>query len=152
MYKHTLFQSVMASGLLLFAMAAAQAQTTVGSELPPPDINDPGVTTVPAATTNAPATSQDQLPGTASEAPRDASLPDVNIRTEGDDTVQEYSHNGRIYMIKVIPKNGVPQTYMDTDGDGRLDVNSSKSPVAPVYYTIYEWGKPKPKSDADSGR
>ena len=130
------------TGLVLAPMAPAQ--TEPGAELPPPGINDPGVKPAPATTAPMAArSSHDALPG--GNASADQSPPDVNIRREGDDIVQEYSHNGRIYMIKVIPKKGVTQTYRDVNGDGRLDTQPGKAPVAPVYYTLYEWGKAKPK-------
>lgn len=136
-------------GLLLTGLvfaATAQAQTRPGTELPPPGINDPGVAPAPASTAPRPAKPMhDALPGGVVD--HDESPPDVNIRREGDDIVQEYSHNGRIYMIKVIPKKGVTQTYRDVNGDGRLDMEPGQAPVAPVFYTLYEWGKPKPKQD-----
>lgn len=137
-------------GVLLAVLAfagVAHAQTDQGTELPPPGINDPGVTPAPPSTTpTAAEPAHDALPGGV--VSHNESPPDVNIRREGKDIVQEYSHNGRIYMIKVIPAKGVTQTYRDINGDGRLDTKPGQAPVAPVYYTLYEWGKPKPKSDS----
>ncbi len=129
-------------------VAVAHAQTGLNTELPPPAMNDPGVKPVPPSTVStADELADDALPGGLIS--RDESPPNVNIRREGEDIVQEYSHNGRVYMITVIPKKGVTQTYRDINGDGRLDIEPGRAPVAPVYYTLYEWGKPKPAQDSD---
>lgn len=132
-----------ASAALLLA-GAVQSQTRPAQELPPPSINDPGV--APAATAPPPAElGHDALPGGV--VPHTESPPDVIIRRQGEDIVQEYSHGGRVYMIKVIPARGVTQTYRDINNDGRLDLQPGQAPVAPVYYTIYKWDKPRPKQD-----
>lgn len=72
--------------------------------------------------------------------PSDESAPAVTIRTEGEVTIEEYRRSGALYMVVVTPKSGVRYTYLDTDGNGRLegDVGSLEN-VAPVYYTLYEW-------------
>jgi len=71
----------------------------------------------------------------------DDSAPTVTIRSTRDgDRYEEYRQNGRVYMVHVVPKHGVPYTLMDEDHDGRLDTSDiSKNDVSPVYYTIYEW-------------
>ena len=136
------------AGLLL--AAAAQAQTKPATELPPPSINDPGVEPAPPATAPQPAEpTHDALPGGV--VSHDESPPTVKIRRQGEDIVQEYSHGGKVYMIKVIPAKGVTQTYRDVNNDGRLDLEPGQAPVAPVYYTLYEWGKPKAGPRGDSG-
>jgi hypothetical protein len=66
--------------------------------------------------------------------------PNVTIRTEGGVTIEEYRRAGQITMIVVNPREGVRYTYMDTDGDGRLEGDPGiEGPVRPVYYTLYEW-------------
>ena len=50
--------------------------------------------------------------------------------------------NGEVYMVKVTPKGGIPYYYIDTDGDGRLELDPSQqalNPVQPVYWKIKEW-------------
>jgi hypothetical protein len=70
-------------------------------------------------------------------------IPQVTIRQQGDDQVQEYRSGGKLTMIVVTPKNGVPQTYL-ADPDGKLH-DPKNGPVDPVYYKVYEWGAaPKP--------
>ena len=42
-------------------------------------------------------------------------------------------------MVRVQPRNGAEQIYVDGNGDGRLDRDSVEGPVSPVYFTLYEW-------------
>ncbi len=80
------------------------------------------------------------LPQKLSEVPPPEDEPTVSIRSvDNGDTVEEYRVNGRLSMVKVRPRGGVPYTLIDTNGDGRLDRKDSEGPVAPVYWTLYEW-------------
>jgi hypothetical protein len=79
------------------------------------------------------------LPEKILEPPPPEAAPTVSIRSDGDDVVEEYRQNGKLYMVKVRPPRGVPYTLLDSNGDGRLDAHDSDAPVAPVYYTLYEW-------------
>lgn len=68
--------------------------------------------------------------------------PTVTIREEEERLIEEYSINGRLYMVKVTPKGGVPYYYIDTDGDGQLELDMTRQPlepVQPVYWKIKEW-------------
>jgi hypothetical protein len=69
--------------------------------------------------------------------------PTVEIRRDEDDNiVEEYRMEGRVYMVKVTPKNGVPYYYLDDDGDGQLEIRESDRaayPVKPIYWKIKEW-------------
>lgn len=44
--------------------------------------------------------------------------PQVSIRTEGEQSVQEYRIKGKLYMQRVTPKNGRPYILVDHRGDG----------------------------------
>jgi hypothetical protein len=69
-------------------------------------------------------------------------VPNVEIRKEEDKLIEEYSINGRIYMVKVTPDNGLPYYYMDEDGDGQLELqpgDEALNPVRPVYWKLKEW-------------
>jgi hypothetical protein len=44
--------------------------------------------------------------------------PVVTTRTEGEQTIQEYRVNGKLYMQRVTPKGGKPYVLMDHKGDG----------------------------------
>lgn len=67
---------------------------------------------------------------------------DVNIRRKGDQTLEEYSVNGRVYMVRVVPDKGIPYYILDADGDGRMESRLSEEhmgPVSPVTYKLFEW-------------
>ncbi len=51
--------------------------------------------------------------------------PEITITRREKKTIQEYRRGGRLYMIKVVPDIGPPYYFLDTNGDGRLDVRSS---------------------------
>jgi len=68
--------------------------------------------------------------------------PTVTIREEEDRLIEEYRINGRVYMVKITPRVGLPYYYIDTDGDGQLELDVDKqalNPVQPVYWKIKEW-------------
>lgn len=46
--------------------------------------------------------------------------PDITITERGETTIEEYRINGQLYMIKIIPKKGVPYYLVDSNGDGML--------------------------------
>ena len=71
--------------------------------------------------------------------PSEAPIGDVTIRREGPNLVEEYRREGTLYMVVVTPENGVRYSYLDTDGDGRLEGDPSEGRARPVYYTLYEW-------------
>ena len=68
--------------------------------------------------------------------------PTVDIRTEEGRVIEEYSINGRVYMVKITPEKGPPFWYMDQDGDGQLELQPGEeglNPVQPVFWKIKEW-------------
>lgn len=68
--------------------------------------------------------------------------PTVTIREEEERLIEEYRMNGQVYMVKITPKGGVPYYYIDTDGDGRLELDVDQqalNPVQPVFWKIKEW-------------
>lgn len=44
--------------------------------------------------------------------------PQVTIRKRGEDKVEEYRMNGKLYMLKVTPPHGTPYYLVDPKGDG----------------------------------
>ncbi len=44
--------------------------------------------------------------------------PQVTIKKRGEDRVEEYRMNGKLYMIKVTPSHGTPYFLVDPKGDG----------------------------------
>lgn len=68
--------------------------------------------------------------------------PTVTIREAEDRLIEEYRISGRVYMIKITPKKGIPYYYVDTDGDGQLELDENQqalAPVQPVHWKILEW-------------
>lgn len=68
--------------------------------------------------------------------------PTVTIREEEGRMIEEYRLNGQVYMVKVTPEGGIPYYYIDNDGDGRLELDTTRSaldPVQPVYWKVKEW-------------
>jgi hypothetical protein len=69
-------------------------------------------------------------------------VPTVTIREEDERMIEEYRLDGQVYMVKVTPKGGIPYYYIDTDGDGRLELDMDQralNPVQPVYWKVKEW-------------
>ena len=74
--------------------------------------------------------------------PQEQIEPTVTIREEEERLIEEYRLNGQVYMVKITPKGGVPYYYIDTDGDGRLELDIDKqamNPVQPVHWKVFEW-------------
>lgn len=46
---------------------------------------------------------------------------EVRIVESKDGTVTEYRRHGKLYMMKVTPKGGVPYYLIDREGKGRFD-------------------------------
>ena len=68
--------------------------------------------------------------------------PSVVITEREGQRIEEYSQNGRIYMIKITPVKGPVYYYLDEDGDGELELRESDrkmNPVQPVYWKLKEW-------------
>ena len=49
-----------------------------------------------------------------------AGEPEVTITKQAEQTVEEYRANGKLYMIKITPKHGVPYYLVDDRGDGKF--------------------------------
>ncbi len=67
--------------------------------------------------------------------------PEVRIIRQGETTVEEYRHNGSLYMIKVIPKFGKPYYLLDQDADGRMETNMSEiyEPYVVPQWVLFSW-------------
>jgi len=68
--------------------------------------------------------------------------PTVTIREEEDRQIEEYRMNGQVYMVKVTSVGGLTYYYIDTDGDGQLELDTDQqalSPVQPVHWKVLEW-------------
>ncbi|WP_225737306.1 DUF2782 domain-containing protein [Dyella acidiphila] len=165
--------------LALLAASPAFAQSSSSSSAAPhfapapmpPGMNDPGVdprkAPPPAAesSTAEPAVSPAELqpshlqgkpipmpkmPGAPAGADANGDAPpDVSVHQEGDNTIQEYRQNGKVYMVVVTPKFG-PQQIYNVDPDGHMLNQNGQPPVKPVMYKIMQWGGSKPASASSS--
>lgn len=61
--------------------------------------------------------------------------PEVTIRQEGKETVYEYRVNGKLTLVRVIPPFGAPYYFVDSDGDGKLDMRRE----GPVNDSVNQW-------------
>ena len=61
--------------------------------------------------------------------------PEVTIKQSGEKVIHEYRIDGRIYMIKIVPKKGPPYYLMDLDGDGIMDVTEED----PARIVVPQW-------------
>jgi len=114
--KHT-WIALLAAGTLFCALAMAQSETAENTDpaTPPP---------IPP-----------KIPGEEVE-------PSVVITEREGQRIEEYSQNGRIYMVKITPVKGPAYYYLDEDGDGQLELRESDrklNPVQPVYWKLKEW-------------
>ena len=69
--------------------------------------------------------------------------PSVVITEREGERIEEYSQNGRVYMVKITPVKGPAYYYMDENGDGQLELSESdrakNGPVRPVFWKVKEW-------------
>ena len=66
--------------------------------------------------------------------------PPVTITKQAEQTIEEYRANGKLYMIKVIPKVGPPYYLVDDRGDGKFSRQEAlDSGVRPPRWTIHKF-------------
>ncbi len=75
------------------------------------------------------------MPGMA-----DGFEPEVTITKRGEDTIEEYRANGRLYMVKVTPPHGTPYYLIDQKGDGVMVQWHQSMPTLSVpMWVIRSW-------------
>lgn len=66
--------------------------------------------------------------------------PQVTITKRGEDTVEEFRLNGRLYMMRVTPRHGVPFYLVDNRGDGNFSrMDHLDSGVRPPMWVIHRF-------------
>lgn len=67
--------------------------------------------------------------------------PTVTIRTDDEgQVIEEYRHNGQLFMVKVTPNNAPPYYLIDADGDGQFEADMNPtSPIEAVHWKVAEW-------------
>jgi hypothetical protein len=106
MQANTLARRCAVALIAAFAAAPALPAAAQSAERPKP----PG--TAPLEEVPPPPPMSTAQPGADEPQPR------VTTRTEGDETIQEYRVNNKLYMMRVTPKHGHPYMLMDNKGDG----------------------------------
>jgi hypothetical protein len=86
----------------------------------------------------APPTVRDNGAPAAIEPPEGAIEPEVTITTRGETTYEEYRANGRLYMVKVIPKRGRPY-YLVYDEFGRARRTDHQPSTVVPQWVIKSW-------------
>ena len=111
MMRRTLF-----AGLLLPTLALAQGPEEEAAPAPPP-------------------------PPPPEAMPDDEGVePEVTIRKRGEDTIEEYRVNGRLYMVKITPDAGPPYYLIDTDGDGSFETDENElDPPEVQQWILFRW-------------
>lgn len=69
--------------------------------------------------------------------------PDVTIIRRGDETIEEYRMNNRVYKVKVTPVIGPAYYLYDTDDDGNMDLRrnaeSGEQSMRINQWTLFSW-------------
>lgn len=116
---------------------ASLAKLPVQTEAPPSSKDD-----LPVNSNDDPdLPEQPDLPASVKSGQPLEEAPEIKITRKGKQTLQEYSRNGKVYMIKVVPDIGPPYYFLDTNGDGIMDIRrSDQSQNANVnMWKLLEW-------------
>ena len=97
-----------------------------------------GVLTGPATAASAKNPAPVPPPPPVDNSAADSELePSVTITKQAEQTIEEYRANGKLYMIKVIPKVGPPYYLVDDLGDGKFSRQEAlDSSVRPPRWSV----------------
>ena len=77
------------------------------------------------------------------EGPADRELaePEVNIIRRGNRTIEEYRHNGQLYMVRIVPAKGRPYYLIDAAGDDDLETRRFEIEPGTVMpaWVLFRW-------------
>ena len=81
-----------------------------------------------------------QIPPPLPEAVEEGFEPEITIIKRKETQIEEYRHNGMLYMIKITPTRGYPYYLIDSDGDGSLETrrNELGNPEV-VQWRLFSW-------------
>ena len=82
------------------------------------------------------------IPPIPPKVPNEELAPSVVITEQEGERIEEYSRDGRVYMVKITPIKGPAYWYLDENGDGELALqptDKGHGPVRPAYWKIKEW-------------
>ena len=71
----------------------------------------------------------------------EAPSPEVTIKRDAQGTREEYSINGRVYMVKVVPIVGPAYYLVDPNGEGQFSqqINDVKNPPPTPRWVLLRW-------------
>ncbi len=126
---------------LLSSVSAAPQLLPGLQPLPPPPPLDANTKDSDVMPSQPPASSLPSPAFLIDDSALDATLsPEVTIVKKPEQTVEEYRINGRLYMIKITPKFGVPYYLIDDLGDGNFSHHQNLDPgFRPPRWVIYRF-------------
>lgn len=128
--RRALFIGVLLAGMAQAAQEGPPPGTEVLPELQVEDRDD----TAPTGS---------EVPPELQVAPQEgeAPSPEVTIKRDGRDTHEEYSINGRVYMVKVVPAVGPAYYLVDPTGQGEFSqqINDIKNPPPVPRWVLLRW-------------
>ena len=114
----------------------------VAAQEPPPEVSLEALTEQGELPELSPTTRQDAGAAPPPLPEEEAEMqPQVVIRKRGQNTVEEYRINGRLYKVKVTPPGGASYFLMDTDGDGLMDTrrNDLNAEMVVPQWVLFRW-------------
>ena len=103
--------------ILVTVLFAAIATSVSAQPVPPPPPLGDKPAAPPRAST-APRVPLGEMKDPEAQITKGAAEPQVTERVEGDQRIQEYRLNGKLYMQRVTPAHGKSYVLMDQKGDG----------------------------------
>ena len=135
--------AVIAGGVILCLPGASAAQQEEDLAKPPPmpEVSEGYQPLEPGSPAELEKEAQGDVP-IPPKVRQEQIEPTVRIIEEEDRRIEEYRRDGQVYMVRIVPNKGVPYYYIDTNGDGRLELDEdqrARNPVQPVYWKVKEW-------------
>ena len=135
--------AVIAGGVILClpATSAAQQEEDLAKPPPMPEVSEGYQPLEPGSPAELEKEAQGDVP-IPPKVRQEQIEPTVRIIEEEDRRIEEYRRDGQVYMVRIVPNKGVPYYYIDTNGDGRLELDEdqrARNPVQPVYWKVKEW-------------
>jgi Protein of unknown function (DUF2782) len=65
--------------------------------------------------------------------------PQITIRKKGKETIEEYSINGEVYMMKVTPEHGVPYYLHKEDSSGNWINDGPNKPLSVPKWILFRF-------------
>jgi hypothetical protein len=83
----------------------------------------------------------DNSPPAGDNSAATAQEPAVTIIERGQERVEEFRINNRVYMIKITPAKGYPYYLVDTNGDGNFDTRSTglDPKITIPQWVLFKW-------------